>query len=229
MEHLGKWPKARVPIGPKRTNMPIIWQTEQPKETQVAVWELSEELYILEELFPSNIIDLSRPEEFAHPQNHRQWLATRILLGMLLNDYHKVELYKTDFGKLMISNLNNIYISVSHTQTHAAVSVSNYNTGIDIETKLEKIDRIKHKFLNEQEKTWAATNPEDALMIWCSKECLYKLYEQKELDFIKHITIQKNDATFVGHIHKELYQKHFNLQHRHTHDYMLVWAIETII
>ncbi len=225
----GKWPKVPVLIGQKKTSMPLIWQTEQPQGTQVAVWEITEDIYILEKELPTNIIDRSRPELFAQPENYRQWLATRILLGVLLKDYNPIELHKTDFGKLMVSNHPHIYISVSHTQTYAAVSVSNCNTGIDIETKLEKIDRIKHKFLNEQEKTWAATNPEDALMVWCSKECLYKLYEQKELDFIKHITIQKKDATFVGHIHKEAYQKHFNLQYLHAPDYMMVWAIETII
>ncbi len=208
--------------------MPLTWQYEQPQGTQIAVWEITENILSLEKKLPPNIIDQSKPELFAHPENYRQWLATRILLGTLLNDHPKVELYKTDFGKLMISNLYNIYISVSHTQTHAAVSVSNCNTGIVIETKLEKVDRIKHKFLNEEEKNWASINAEDALMVWCSKECLYKLYEQKALDFINHITIQKNDTTFVGHIHKGDYQKHFNLQHRHTKDYMLVWAIETI-
>lgn len=208
--------------------MPIIWQCEQPIGTQIAVWEITEDIHSLEKLLPENIIDKSKPDVFTHPEKQRQWLATRILLGTLLKDYYSIELYKTDFGKLMISNHDHIYISVSHTQKYAAVSISNCNTGIDIETKLEKVERIKHKFLNEPEKIWASSNPEDALMVWCSKECLYKLYEQKELDFIKHITILKNDATIVGHIHKKTYEKHFNLQHRHTNDYLLVWAIETI-
>ncbi len=209
--------------------MPIIWQCEQPTGTQIAVWEITEDIHSLEKQLPGNIIDKSKPDLFTHPENHRQWLATRILLGTILKDYRTIELYKTDFGKLMISNHDNIYISVSHSQTHAAVSISNCNTGIDIETKLEKVERIKHKFLNEKEKTWASSTPEDALMVWCSKECLYKLYEQKELDFIKHITILKNDATFVGHIHKKTYEKHFNLHYRHSNDYLLVWAIETIL
>lgn len=132
--------------------MPIIWQCEQPIGTQIAVWEITEDIHSLEKLLPENIIDKSKPDVFTHPEKQRQWLATRILLGTLLKDYYSIELYKTDFGKLMISNHDHIYISVSHTQKYAAVSISNCNTGIDIETKLEKVERIKHKFLNEPEK-----------------------------------------------------------------------------
>lgn len=208
--------------------MPLIWQTEQPQETHIAVWHMTESWQTLESVLPAGIIDRSKPDTFALEQNYIQWLATRTLLGHLLRPYQTVELYKSEHGKLKVASHEELYISVSHTLDYAAVSVSNRNTGIDIETKLEKIDRIKHKFMNDEEKKWAMSS-EDALLIWCGKESLYKLYEEKEMDFIQHMTIQKNTPTFVGHIHKGNLQQHFNLYTRHTPEYMMAWVTETII
>jgi 4'-phosphopantetheinyl transferase EntD len=63
--------------------------------------------------------------------------------------------------------------------------------GIDLERIDPRIGRVKKKFMNEQEWNFAGEDSQIAeqTLIWSTKETLYKLYGQKELDFKENLLI----------------------------------------
>lgn len=103
------------------------------------------------------------------------------------------------------------YISISHSYPFAAFAVSEKRVGIDMEKIVPKIQRVKHKFLHENELSWIQTAQETEMLtvIWAVKEALYKLHpckywslkkfyevEQFNLDDLSCIKCRVFDADF---------------------------------
>ena len=96
------------------------------------------------------------------------------------------------------------HFSISHCGQYAAAIVSRCNrTGIDIELMTDKIKRIAHKFLDEEEEKVlgersgqlplnASDLPLNLLtMAWSTKESVFKWYGKGEVDFRMHMNIKK--------------------------------------
>jgi phosphopantetheinyl transferase len=86
------------------------------------------------------------------------------------------------------------HFSISHCGDYAAVIVSSKKkVGIDIEKPTEIISRIKNKFLNEEELSSfnECATIQFLTLIWSCKEAVFKWYGQGNVDFRKHILIEK--------------------------------------
>ena len=77
----------------------------------------------------------------------------------------------------------------------------------------------------------AASRIEHLHVYWGAKECLYKAYGRRQLDFKGHIHIDPfaydlSKGYFTGQVKKEAFVGHFELYYEKIDDYMLVYALE---
>lgn len=95
-------------------------------------------------------------------------------------------------GKPFLTN-SNIFISISHTSNFYAIMVSNSVCGVDIELVSRKCIHLSNRFASQDEleicKEVFDLNP--ALLIWCTKEALFKYLGRDGVDF-------KDDLKLVG-------------------------------
>ena len=161
--------------------MPIYKSYIPNSFTRVKVWKISESY---QELLSS--IDLSKNtiEKLNNVQSDvgkREILSIRHLLkefGFSDND-----LYYDENGKPMLSNKQNI--SISHSKLFSSIIISDFNVSIDIEKVRDKIAKVSDKFIDYEYSFLGNLNNEveRLTLIWCIKECIYKISNEK-LPFI---------------------------------------------
>ena len=159
--------------------------------TLYAVWKISESV---EELRSAIILRESEEtlyHSFVAESRKKQWLAYRTLVRELLKpDEFPVE-YDA-FGKPFLAG-SDFHISVTHTDDLAAVIISRHvKVGIDIERIRPRIEKVRDKFINEEESSLIGKEREleQLTLAWCAKEALYKLYGQRSLDFRENIRLK---------------------------------------
>lgn len=77
--------------------------------------------------------------------------------------------------------LKGYHISISHTKGIAAVILSkSHVVAVDVEYFSDRVERIASKFLRKDEK---ATGLDELLVHWCSKETVFKLFPDGQLQF----------------------------------------------
>ena len=123
------------------------------------------------------------------------------------------------------------FISVSHSHQFLALLVNDKEeTGVDIELIRDKVQRIKHKFLNEEELAFAGDDSATLLRLWAAKEALYKLDGQKELRFKEdlHIAPFTNPDHIEGQILRGDKERKFVLVSEQVEAYILVYVLHEV-
>ncbi|MES2761415.1 MAG: 4'-phosphopantetheinyl transferase superfamily protein [Bacteroidota bacterium] len=143
-----------------------------------------------------------------------------------------VEISYDDKGKPYLAG-DKRHISVSHSHDKLAIIINETEaTGIDIELIRDKVLRIKHKFLSDNELRDANDHVEKLLIYWAAKETLYKIYGLKEVDFIEHLFVKPftkhNLGTIIGEINLPGFTETFQLNYQLVDDYVLVYALNKI-
>ena len=153
--------------------------------SRLAVWQMTE---TEEELFAQTALSegiKSEVENFRSEKRRKEWLTLRILLKDVLGVAHYDDIIYDEKGKPHLQNGKG-HISFSHTKNCAAVMFHRTkNIGIDIETIRERIEKVSHKFLSDEEQAFSQ-NPRriDMLhIIWGAKEVMFKIYGKGGLDF----------------------------------------------
>lgn len=130
------------------------------------------------------------------PRKRSEWLATRELLFRIAGLPERVECLYDDFGKPYLVGIDK-HISVSHSSSWASAMVSDKSCGVDIQVYSSTVERISERFLSDQDISTTRT-VENKLhqlhLIWGAKECMYKAYGKKKLEFRQHIFITSLDA-----------------------------------
>ncbi|HEY1113832.1 MAG TPA: 4'-phosphopantetheinyl transferase superfamily protein [Chitinophagaceae bacterium] len=188
--------------------MPIFFQQEVNGDTRLAVWKIEEP-----ESFFLDKVPLHRA--ITHPHKRLQHLAGRYLLQHLYPDFPIRLIQIADTRKPFLED-EAFHFSISHCGDYAAAIVSPVNrVGVDIEQITEKITRIEHKFVSEEERVlvqspWMPDTGKSALdgtpvdhvrklgLLWSSKEAVFKWYGWGEVDFRRHICIQSVVPTGNG-------------------------------
>jgi 4'-phosphopantetheinyl transferase len=153
--------------------------------SRLAVWQMTE---TEQELFSQTALSeevKSEVENFRSEKRRKEWLTLRILLKDVLGVAQYDDIVYDEKGKPHLKNGNG-YISFSHTRSFAAVMFHRTkNIGIDIETVRERIEKVSHKFLSDEEQAFTQ-HPRrmDMLhIIWGAKEVMFKIYGKGGLDF----------------------------------------------
>jgi phosphopantetheinyl transferase len=208
--------------------MPIFYQQDIDEDTKLGIWKIEEEeSFFLQSVVPQRNV--------SHPHKKLQHLAGRYLLKYLFPDFPLSLILIADTRKPYLEN-ETYHFSISHCGDYAAAIVSRTKrVGVDIELPSDKVERIKHKFLNEAEMS-IASNPErsrrindlseveDLTLLWSCKEAVFKWYGLGEVDFKGHIvtrSITSNNDSFEtiisfekeSSIYLTLYSRMFNQQH----------------
>lgn len=158
-----------------------------------ALWKIDVDWQVMlrEQSFTPNVLqDMDR---ISHPQKKAEFLASRLALYVLLDaaGIDQREIVKDSHGKPFIKDTD-IHISIANSYPYAVAILDHGKpTGIDIEAPSDKLIRVQHKFLHEQELDYFKDQREKLCLAWCAKECLYKLYGRKNLSLKQHIRIEK--------------------------------------
>ena len=143
------------------------------------------------------------------------------------------DILKSEYGKPYIKN-SNYEISISHTDKALAMILSKgKRVGIDIEKIDNRIGRIAHKFTHpEEEVNILMPNKHlQQLILWCSKESMYKMYEERVLSFKNNIRLLSykfslEGANLKAWVKKDNKSLFANGVYKKLGDYLLTYFIE---
>ncbi len=122
-----------------------------------------------------------------------QILNTRRIIKEMADE--NVFLTQNIDGKPLLSNSNQ-HISITNHKNFIAVIIANYLCGIDLENYNRNLNEIKHKYLNSFD--FPSNNNKDLSKIWCGKEVLFKINGNPQINFKKHLFVEKNNAGIIG-------------------------------
>ena len=173
--------------------MPIFFQHQINETTRLGVWKIEE----TEEFFKGNV---PQHRDVTHPHKRLQHLAGRFLLQFLFPDFPYKLIQIAETRKPFLQN-EQYHFSISHCGDYAAAIVSkDCRVGIDVEIPTEKVKRIVHKFLSNEEKEIFNIHPDgyrDSMfnaklttLLWSAKEAIFKWYGDGGVDFREHIQLQ---------------------------------------
>lgn len=211
--------------------MPLIQKSEILPQGIFGIWQNQEsDDFFLSglQLYPSEIAEMVPLKS----RKKTEWLSSRYVLHLLSERKFRGACLKDKYGKPYLDGSDH-FISISHTLDYTAVIASRLSVGIDIQVVLEKIGRISHKFIRDDEFKFI---PEiDKILylhtIWGAKESMYKAYGKKELDFKHHMKVNAfifnhNGFYFEGEIKKNNFFKKYRLFCSQSDNIVLVYAVE---
>ena len=162
--------------------MPLLKQWNPGSHARAAIWKVEEpEAFFREQTGIETKInnDIRRMEH----------LAGRFLLQHLQADFPLKEILIDEHDKPYLDG-NEWYFSISHSWPYIAAVIDPIEeTGIDIQTWNGKIERIKHKFLSEEEQEMLLHDQKYFTLAWCAKECAYKWHGKSGIAFIEELPI----------------------------------------
>ncbi len=208
--------------------MPLVYQHTINSNTKLGLWRIEEP----EEFFLTKV-PLKR--DVSHPHKRLQHLAGRYLLPTLFEDFPLEEILIADTRKPFLPD-EQYHFSISHCGNYAAaIASSEQRVGIDIEQPTEKIFRIIHKFLNEEEKQLlnkpmsSSQLLQTAILLWSAKEALFKWFGNGGVDFRNHMHIhqlQGNDEEgFLECVFLKNQPDHLNVKYRLLNDLVISWVV----
>lgn len=165
--------------------MPVFFQQDIDDNTRLGIWKIEED-----EGFFLTHVPLQR--SITHPHKRLQHLAGRFLLKYLFADF-PVELIRVADTKKPFLEDEAFHFSISHCNDYAAAIVSkSERVGVDVEVPSFKIDRIKNKFLNQDELSFLGAEfaITQLTLMWCCKEAVYKWWSYGGVDFSEKINLQ---------------------------------------
>ena len=211
--------------------MPIFFQHKIDETTRLGIWKIEE----TEDFFKGNV---PQHRDVTHPHKRLQHLAGRFLLQYLFPDFPYDLIQIADTRKPFLPD-ERFHFSISHCGDYAAAIVSkNSRVGIDVEIPVEKILRIKDKFLSDEEKkTFSKGLPTLDLLtgqagsrlptlLWSAKESVFKWYGEGKVDFSEHIQLKQlhqNNETIDCLFSKNNSQ--LTIHYREFEHLMLAWVI----
>lgn len=118
------------------------------------------------------------------PKKQLEWLALQYSFVKELG-WDNMEIIHDENGKPSFLHYPEKHISISHSDDKIAYCISDKACGIDVQYFTDKIAKIKHKFLHEEENRFLK---EEILklqlhIIWSAKEAIYKWYSKRGLSF----------------------------------------------
>lgn len=152
--------------------------------SKVIIWHITEE-----EAYFASQSGLESTQN--HLKKRLEYLSSRYCLKLLIPDINFGDIVKDKEGKPYLHN-QDIHFSISHSYPYVAVAVNREQTlGIDIQTIQDKILRLQHKFLSEQEQQKCGNFIPYITAAWCCKEAMFKKYALGGLDFKNNMPLSR--------------------------------------
>lgn len=155
------------------------------------IWKTDETLEELLVLLPHKEKYRSAVRQFAADSRRLEWLAVRVLLYTMLGEEKEID-YRSSGKPYLVDG--SASISISHTKGYVAVLLgkAGEEIGIDIEYYSERVCKVAHKFMREDEKVslFRDTETWSLLLHWSAKETMFKCMNASDVDFREHLHIQ---------------------------------------
>ena len=219
--------------------MPIFFQHQINDTTRLGIWKIEES----EEFFKGNV---PQHRDVTHPHKRLQHLAGRFLLQFLFPDFPYALIRIADTRKPFLPD-EQFHFSISHCGDFAAAIVSkDRRVGIDVEMPSSKIERIKEKFLSEDEKKIFSigvlsdnvqyemfnaqfTTPDSRLptLLWSAKESVFKWYGDGGVDFKENILLKKQHegSETIDCFFTKNQQQQLSIHYRLFDHLVLAWVV----
>ena len=170
--------------------MPLYKTIHHNSNTQILIWNITESFEQLNQEVQLNEKSQLRLNGMKSEMHQRAFLSVRKLLA--LAGYSDFDLYYDEFGKPHL--IDEKQISITHSHHFSAIIVSNEPVGIDIEMQREKILKIAHKFVNDEElerlqKIDINDYIKKLTVKWGAKEAIFKIKNEKGISFKDHIQV----------------------------------------
>jgi phosphopantetheinyl transferase len=154
------------------------------EHAKAAIWKIEEE-----ESFFISATGLTSDKK--NETKRKEHLAGRFLLKHLMPDFELEKISISPLGKPYLLE-NPFHFSISHSFPYIGAAINfEKETGIDVQTIQERIHRIQHKFLSEQEQLLCQNETGKITLAWTAKEAAFKYYGLGMVDFIDHMPISK--------------------------------------
>ena len=182
--------------------MPLLIQENIYRHASWALWHINEPEHILLKALAPAAGELEELSGFKYEVRRLEWIASRLLIKQLAQaqQIKQLEILKDAFGKPHLTGAS-ASISLSHSFPYAAAIINcQKEVGIDIEHAREKLLRVRHKFLNEEELSFAGDHLQKLCIYWTAKEAIYKMYGRRGLIFQENILVKPFDLKERGSI-----------------------------
>ena len=200
-------------------------------DCRIGLWEITEDY---ETLFRTTYLtgdDIRRLNTFKNLNRKIESLSVRALLQQMTRPDARI-VYDSDSRKPHLDD-NSYNISVTHSHKYTAIILNkNKLVGIDVEYMSHNIERIAHKFINENE--MITDNPlqrhEHLYVHWCAKEALYKICNKENINFHENLTIKpfeiNTDGHIVGIVKNETHVEEIWMYYMIENNYVLVYCMK---
>ena len=194
------------------------------------IWKIEETEDELLDLLQEKEVYKKEIAVFSLSSRRKEWLAERVLLKELIGD--EKQIIYTESGAPTISD-SSYRISISNTKNYVAVMADKYQrVGIDIEYISSRVQKIKHRFMSEQELQHIGPFNEDIhlLLHWSAKESMFKALGETHVDFMKclHITpfipIMGEFSHLYAHETKTENHQHFTIHYMVDSEFVITFT-----
>ena len=209
--------------------MPLFLQ-HTDSSCQWGVWKTDETLDELLAMLPSKDVYLQGMQRCKAEYRRLEWLAVRVLLYTLLGEEKEIAYYPT--GKPYLADAS-ASISISHTKGYVAVvlGMPDKEVGIDIEQYGERVRRVAHKFMREDEEAslFRGTEIWSLLLHWSAKETMFKCMNASDVDFREHMRVLPFPVNESGIFSAEEYRtaekRRFTIHYYLSSDFVLTLSL----
>lgn len=166
--------------------MPLLYKKKGKGNTFWGVWKIDEDS---DQLLTSLKDHSFLQQPLTSPKRIIEQATVRVLLKSLLGKEMLIEY--ADSGRPFLKN-SLLNISISHTKGYAAIIISAYPCiGIDIEYISDKVERIRSKFISDQEFIDSDSSLIHLLLHWSAKETIYKAIDRKRISLKEDFHVSK--------------------------------------
>jgi phosphopantetheinyl transferase len=189
--------------------MPIYKEWQQGDHARGAIWKIEEP-----EDFFSNQTGLQSDKK--SELRRLEHLGGRFLLMQVAPGLDLNNIVISHLGKPFLPG-KELHFSISHSFPFIGVAIDEQKEiGIDVQTLQEKILRLQHKFLSQEEQMICDNRTDKITLAWAAKEAAFKRYGLGAVDFIKHMPIremliEENSAALTMEFMKEDHMTTVNL------------------
>lgn len=131
-----------------------------------------------------------RVASFKSEHRRLEWLATRALLHHVLGQEATLD-YLPSGRPVLVDADEEVSITHSGPLVALAIAPAGLEIGIDLESNLERAYRLMPRYLSDDEQAALVHHPDDAALLWCAKEAIYKLCDIEGLRFLDDMHLYK--------------------------------------
>jgi phosphopantetheinyl transferase len=154
---------------------------------RIECWTISESTAELENL--CNVNGIATANTFALESRYQQHMATQLLFNHLFGAGEGLLQYHST-GKPYVYGSELHHVSISHSGVRVTMMKSGHACGVDIERIHPRVEKVKHKFLNDDELVAVNGAPTfTVVQYWTAKEAMFKVYGSQEVFMRNNIVV----------------------------------------